>query len=122
MISKDFPQNLFFHCWSCQKVKFSDSACTAEQGGWWLTWEQKGKTLKSLNLQWKTPWISFKGYLPCRWNLKRFWVKSYLLSDVAEAALLAVALVSLSQDGVEGLVAVPPGSPGIARDGENSNV
>lgn len=47
---------------------------------------------------------------------------SYLLSDVAEATLLAVDLVSLSQDGVEGLVAVPPGSPGIARDGENSNV
>ena len=46
----------------------------------------------------------------------------YLLADVAEAALLTVALVGLPQDRVEGFVAVTPGSPGIARDGEHSHV
>lgn len=49
-------------------------------------------------------------------------MRMYLLTDVTETSVLSDALVSLTQDRVKGLVAVSPGSPCIARDGERSHI
>ena len=46
----------------------------------------------------------------------------YLLADEAEAAVLPDALVRLPQHRVERLVAIPPGGPGVAGDGERCYV
>lgn len=46
----------------------------------------------------------------------------YLLTDVTKASVLSDAFIGLTQHRVEGLVAVSPGSPGIARDGECSHI
>lgn len=46
----------------------------------------------------------------------------YLLTDVVEASVFSVALVSFSQNRVEGFVAIPPGCPCISRDGEHCHV
>ena len=46
----------------------------------------------------------------------------YLFADVSEATFGPVVLVRLPQDGVERLVAAPPGGPGVARDGERRKV
>ena len=46
----------------------------------------------------------------------------YLLADISEAAVWPVVLVRLPKDRVEGLVAAPPGGPGVAGDGERCQV
>lgn len=46
----------------------------------------------------------------------------YLLTDVMEASVFSVTLVGFSQNRVEGFVAIPPGCPGIARNGERCHV
>lgn len=91
----------------CQKVKLSESAWQAEMGGWWLTLETQGNA--SL-------------YARRRRNVERAFSAGYLLADVMEASVFPVTLVGFSQDRVEGLVAIPPGGPGVARNGKRCHV
>ena len=46
----------------------------------------------------------------------------YLLTDVFEASVFSVSLVGFSQHRVKGFVAIPPGCPGISRDGEHCHI
>ncbi len=145
MISTDFPQNLFFHLWSedrqkqaerqvclhshknrcihssslwirtlpCQNVKFSDSAWQAEMGGWWLTWKCNTEH------HW--------GVLCLYWGFVSIFLYSllltaYLLTDVVKPSVFSVTLVGFSQNRVEWFVAIPPGRPGISRDGEHCHI
>lgn len=47
---------------------------------------------------------------------------THLFTDEAEAPVVAYTFIGLSEDWVEGFVAIPEGSDGIARDGKGSNV
>lgn len=55
-------------------------------------------------------------------SVSKFISVGYLLTDVAEATVSSVTLVRFSQNRVEGFVAIPPGRPGISRDGEHCHV
>lgn len=42
----------------------------------------------------------------------------YLFTNVLESLVFSVILIRFTQDRVEGFVTIPPGCPGITRDGE----